>query len=165
MDAPLFTRRFHVNMSDIDGLGVLFYATPLFWAERLMCDWRRTAWLTLSEMLATGLATPVVHTEIFYTRPLRLDDEVEGTIRFVGRSERSFTLSIAFASVTDGGPAVEVRIKQVFVRLADGMMGPATIPAEFVAVLESGSQGDADGGPLSRGARASFPGSRPAASR
>jgi acyl-CoA thioesterase FadM len=109
----------------------------LLWAERLLSNWRREAWMSLTEMLESGLASPVVHTEISYMRPLRLDDEVKGTIWFLGRSTRSFTVLVRFADVRDGRPAAEVRIKQVFVRRVGDDMEPTEIPDDLVAVLEA----------------------------
>lgn len=135
---PLLTHRFHVTMGDIDSLGILFYATPLLWAERVLSDWRRRHWMSLTDMLASGLATPVVRTEISYVGPLGLDDEVEATIWPVTRSQRSFTVLVRFAAATDARVAVEVQIKQVCVHLTDGRMSPAQVPDSLAVALDAG---------------------------
>jgi len=137
---PLLTQRFHVTMADIDGLGILFYVSPLLWAERLLSGWRREAWIPFREMLATGQVSPVVHTEISYLSPLRMDDEVEGALWCVGRSDRSFTVAARFAAAADGRMAAEVRIKMAFVRIHGETMEPAPLPPDLVAALEPGDR-------------------------
>ncbi len=140
--APLFTRRFYVSMADVDAAMILFYATPLLWAERLLSDWRREAGHSVSRMLVEGLGSPVVRTEITYLRPMRLDDEVEATLWFKARSARSFTVVCQFAAGVGGPVGAEVLITQVTIELDEyGEMRPAAVPADFVAALEAGGVG------------------------
>lgn len=133
---PLSTNRFHVSMGDVDAAGHLFYAAPLLWAERLLTDWRRAVGQPVSGMLRDGWGSPVVRTEITYSRPLRLDDEVEGTLWFVGRSARTFTVLCRFTAGTGGPVGAEVQITQVPVRQVDGEPRATDVPAELVAQLE-----------------------------
>lgn len=123
-------------MADVDAADHLFYAAPLLWAERLLTAWRRDVGQPVSAMLRQGLGSPVVRSEITYSRPLRLDDEVEGTLWFVGRSARTFTVLCRFAAGTGGPVATEVQITQVAVRRMHGEARAMEVPAELVAQLE-----------------------------
>jgi acyl-CoA thioesterase FadM len=134
-NGPLFSRQFHVSMADVDAAEILFYATPLLWAERLLTDWRRSIGLPVSGMLAQGLGSPVVRTEVTYSRPLRLDDPVEATLWPVRLSARSFTVLCRFAAGRGGPVATEVQITQVTVRKDGDGVTPVAVPDDLVAHL------------------------------
>jgi acyl-CoA thioesterase FadM len=138
--APLFTTRFHVSMGDVDAAMILFYATPMHWAERVLSQWRRDIGQSVSSMLAGGSGSPVVHAEVDYLRPMRLDDEVEATLWLGARSPRSYTLICRFAAGPGGPVGAQVSITMVWVEVGeDGAMHSAPVPPEMVAALEAGA--------------------------
>jgi acyl-CoA thioesterase FadM len=133
----LLTRRFHVTMSDVDATTALYYASPMLWAGRMLTDWRLESGRPVSAMLASGQGTPVVRAEVTYTRPMRLDDEVEATMWFLERSRRTFTLACRFALGPGGPIGAEVRIVQTAVAVGeDGAFRSTELPADLVAGLE-----------------------------
>jgi acyl-CoA thioester hydrolase len=140
--APLLVHRFHVSSPDVDSTKALFYGAPLVWAARMLGDWRREAGVSVSRMLDQGLGSPVVRTEVTYLRPLRVDDEVEGTLWYKERSSRSFTVVCRFAAGPGGPVAAEVQIKQVPVRIdADGKPRGSEMPPDLIAALEGTGAG------------------------
>jgi acyl-CoA thioester hydrolase len=143
---PLLVHRFHVASPDVDSTTALFYGAPLVWAARMLGDWRREAGVSVSRMLGEGLGSPVVRTEVTYLRPLRVDDEVEGTLWFKERSSRSFTVVCRFAAGPGGPVAAEVEIKQVPVRIdADGKPRGCEMPPDLIAALEGTRPGPDSG--------------------
>jgi acyl-CoA thioesterase FadM len=133
---PLFRREFHVSMADVDAAEILFYATPLLWAERLLTDWRRSIGQPVSEMISAGLGSPVVRTQVTYSHPLRLDDPVEATLWFKARTNRSFTVLCRFAAGPEAPVAAEVQITQVTVRRDGDAVRSVPVPEELVSELE-----------------------------
>jgi acyl-CoA thioesterase FadM len=134
---PLHRSRFHVIAADTDAAGTIYFAAPLPRAERVLTDWRRRAWMSLTAMLAAGIATPVVRTEVSYFSSLVLDAEVEATLWPVVRSERSFNVLVRFAAVVSGRTAVEVGIKQAIIQRDGAEIRPATIPPGLAAAFDA----------------------------
>jgi acyl-CoA thioesterase FadM len=105
---------------------------------RMLTDWRREAGFSVTRMLEQRQGSPVVRTEVTYARPMRLDDEVDATMWYLGRSARSFTLRFRFAAGADGPVAAQVQITQVTVEVDEhGEMRPTGVPTDVVAALET----------------------------
>jgi acyl-CoA thioester hydrolase len=134
----LGAERFRVTMADTDAAGLIYYAAPLRWAERLLMELLRQCGLPISGMLREGHGTPVVKAEVDYQHPLRLDDVVDGTLhaRAVGR--RSFTLESRFCPVPNSEPAVAVTTTMVYASgLTDGRVRAEPLPSPLAARLRA----------------------------
>jgi len=139
VSGPLLTARFHVVMADVDAAQILYFATPLRWAERMFSRWRREVGLPMSEMLRTGTGTPAVRSEITYAASLHLDEEVEATMWCDRRSTRSYTTRYDFAAGPEGPLATQVWLTQATIeRDADGRMRSVPIPGDLAAALGGG---------------------------
>jgi YbgC/YbaW family acyl-CoA thioester hydrolase len=137
MAEPLLSTRFHVCMADVDAAMILFYATPLRWAERVLSQWRREIGLPVSEMLRSGVGSPVVKTEVTYVRPMHMDEEVEAELWLANRSRRSYTLRCQFNAGPGGPVATQVWITQVAVSVGDdGQMHSTELPGDIAEVLD-----------------------------
>jgi acyl-CoA thioester hydrolase len=123
-------------MGDTDAAGIIYFGAPLRWAERLATTWFFSAGVPLSSMFAAGEGLPAVHAELSYKRPLRLDDEIEGTLWLANRTDRSVTLRTEFALVGTAGVAVEVQITQVHVSIGNGEIRSTPMPGSLAAALE-----------------------------
>lgn len=114
--------RFRVTMADTDAARVIYFGAPVVWVERLLTTWLADVGAPLSESLDSGFGDPAVHLEVAYRAPLRLDDQVTGTLSLVRRSEQSLTFHCTFALGPDASPAVEVWLTKVHVRVGpDGL--------------------------------------------
>ena len=128
-DGALLIHRFRVPMGDTDAAQIIYFGSPVRWAERLFTDWLATIGMPTSEVLRAGFGLPAVHAELSYRRPLRLDERVRGELRLHHRSARSITWRCEFFpddAEDDGGVAVEVLITQVYVRIDPA--GPVAVP-------------------------------------
>ena len=56
----LIERSWRVTMADVDAAGIIYYASPLRWAEVLLGDWLEQSGHSIAAMLGAGEATPVV---------------------------------------------------------------------------------------------------------
>jgi acyl-CoA thioester hydrolase len=79
-ESPLVTGRFLVAMADTDATRVIYYGTPLRWAERLVTTWLVEVGFPTSDALQTGRGLPAVHVEVTYLSPLRLDELVDAAM-------------------------------------------------------------------------------------
>lgn len=70
----LIDGRWRVTMADVDAAGIIYYATPLRWAEVLLGDWLEELGHPISSMLASQVATPCVGVKVHYRSLLSLDD-------------------------------------------------------------------------------------------
>lgn len=133
-ERPLFCSKFRVSMGDTDAAGIIYFAAPARWTERLIGDWLAESGIPTSSMLSSGFGLPAVHVELSYHCPLRLDDVVQGTLRLHAKSQHSVTWRAEFALSTDESPAcpaVVVSIKQVHTRLD----GPEPVPVELPVTI------------------------------
>ncbi len=136
-ERPLLSADFHVVMADVDMAHILYYATPLRWAERVLTRWRREIGLPVSAMLTSGKGSPVVETRITYARPLRMDDAVQARLWLDSRGRRAYTLRCDFHAGADGPIANQVWITQVPVELGEnGSMRACDLPPEMAEALD-----------------------------
>jgi YbgC/YbaW family acyl-CoA thioester hydrolase len=130
--APLATDSFHVVMGDTDAAGVIYFAAPFHWAERLTNTWMQSAGLPLSRMLNDGFGLPAVRAEASYHHPLRLDDVVEASLWLQKRTTRSAAFRSEFRRAGHD-IAVVVLLTQVFVMDGEDGMTAVPLPPAFVA--------------------------------
>lgn len=111
----LYRDRSIVAMSDVDAAGIIYYATPLRWAEKLFTTWIHSTGHSHRRMFGEGIATPAVHVTVDYRSHIALDDEValELTASRIGTT--AFTLCCE-AFVGGSAAAVEVQTTHVYTR-------------------------------------------------
>ena len=56
----LIERSWRVTMADVDAAGIIYYASPLRWAEVLLGDWLEQTGHSIATMLGGNEAIPVV---------------------------------------------------------------------------------------------------------
>ena len=63
LTGPVLCARTHrVGMSEVDGAGLIYFAAPMPWAERLFSDWLAELGHTTRALFESGAAYPVVET-------------------------------------------------------------------------------------------------------
>jgi acyl-CoA thioesterase FadM len=128
---------FRVTMSDTDAARVIYFGAPAQWAERLLCNWLADAGAPLSKSLDAGFGDPVVHVEMTYRGPLRLDDQVTATLSLARRTKSSMTFHFAFALDADSSPAVEVWLTKVHVHFGPGGLEAVPIAGPLLTALDA----------------------------
>ena len=111
---------FVVTMESVDAVGIVFFGAYWNWFqstfEGFIAALSGSSW---REVLASGLAMPVVHAEVDYKKPLRLSEEVVVEMRLDGVGSRSVHFHAEFQN--DSGELVaEARTVNVVVG-TDGM--------------------------------------------
>ncbi|HET6735226.1 acyl-CoA thioesterase [Mycobacterium sp.] len=134
----LAREQFRVVMGDTDAARVIYFGAPLGWAERLMTTWFADAGLPTSSTIDSGRGYPAVRAEVAYRSPLRLDDQVFGTLLTGAITNRSVTFHAQFATGFEAPPAVEVWLTKVHVRF--DVDGSEAIPldASLLAAFDRG---------------------------
>jgi acyl-CoA thioester hydrolase len=132
---PLLRRRFLVAMGDTDAAQVIYFAAPARWAERMASEWLADCGFGTSKQLASGFGMPVVHVELTYRSPLRLDDEVDATLWLDKLSTRSYTLRSEFRLAGTQEPAVQMLITQVYAQVSGEALESRPLPDELAAHL------------------------------
>ncbi len=131
-------------MADCDAAGIIYYASPLRWAERLFGEWLAAAGHPISSMLTAGVATPAVDVQVSYRSPLGLDDQVELEFRAERIGRTTFTTRCDALREGDHSLAVEVHSTFVYARFAapgpagtEATIEPTTLPDWLVQALTS----------------------------
>jgi acyl-CoA thioester hydrolase len=134
----LAREQFRVTMADTDAARVIYFGAPTRWAERLVTTWLAEVGCAVSDTLNAGFGSPAVHVELTYRAPLRLDDEVIGTLWLNEWSRRSLTFRCEFSARDQLSPAVELLLTQVQVRTNDDRLTAVALPDRLLVALESG---------------------------
>ena len=81
---------FPVTMTSVDAVGIVFFGAYWDWFESTFEGFVAAAsGLSWRQLLASGLAMPVVHAEIDYKQPLRLSEKVTVEMRLTKVGSRS----------------------------------------------------------------------------
>jgi YbgC/YbaW family acyl-CoA thioester hydrolase len=149
----LYTDRFPVTMADVDAAGIIYFATPLRWAEKLYSLWLHGLGHPHRQMFAEGIATPAVNVTADYRSHLSLDDEIRLELTTARIGTTSFTLRLEAFVERYGGPAtrprgamaaVGVRTTHVFSRYTHPSYGDGartekqSLPQWLRSALETG---------------------------
>lgn len=138
--------RHRVAMADVDAAGIIYYASPLRWAEVLFGNWLESVGHPISSMLAAGVATPVVSARVGYRSLLGLDDHCRLELRTERVGVTSFRTRCEVWGPREPKPAVEVLVTYVYVAYvrqgANGATGPQArkqpLPRWLQDALEAG---------------------------
>ena len=101
-------------MADVDAAGIIYYASPLRWAEVLLGDWLEQSGHSIAAMLGAGEAIPVVGVEVRYRSPLSLDDHLRLGLSPQRIGTTSFTTRCDVWGLRAEDPAVEVVVTHAF---------------------------------------------------
>jgi YbgC/YbaW family acyl-CoA thioester hydrolase len=124
----LIERSWRVTMADVDAAGIIYYASPLRWAEMLLGDWLDQAEHSLATMLGAGEAIPVVGVEVRYRAPLGLDDHLRLRLSAQRAGTTSFTTRCdVWGPRGEEDPAVEVAVTHAFVGYAPPRAGQRAV--------------------------------------
>lgn len=123
----LIERSWRVTMADVDAAGIIYYASPLRWAEMLLGDWLDQWGHSIAAMLDTGEAVPVVGVEVRYRAPLGLDDHLRLGLSSQRIGTTSFTTRCDAWGPRAGHPAVEVVVTHAFVSYAPPRPGQGAV--------------------------------------
>ena len=150
----LIERAWRVTMADVDAAGIIYYASPLRWAEVLLGDWLEHSGHGIAAMLGAGEAIPVVGVEVRYRAPLGLDDHLRLRLSAQRMGSTSFTTRCDVWGPRTGHPAVEVAVTHAFGAYAPPRPGqsmefakqalPPWLRKELAA--DGGSEGSQDTG-------------------
>ena len=110
----LIERSWRVTMADVDAAGIIYYASPLRWAEVLLGDWLEQSGHSIASMLGGGEAIPVVGVEARYRAPLGLDDHLRLRLSAQRIGMTSFTTRCDVWGPRAGQPAAEVAVTHAF---------------------------------------------------
>jgi YbgC/YbaW family acyl-CoA thioester hydrolase len=143
--------RWRVTMADVDGAGIIYYASPLRWCENLFSGWLDELGHPISAMLARGEATPVVGLNVTYRSMLSLDDHCRLRLAASAVKRSSFTLCCSVWGPRTDKVAVEVLVTHAFVSYRrpppEGLPEAVTQPLpSWLAEALSGCATTEDGG-------------------
>ena len=110
----LIERSWRVTMADVDAAGIIYYASPLRWAEVLLGDWLDQSGHSIAAMLGGNEAIPVVGVEVRYRAPLGLDDHLRLGLSAQRIGNTSFTTRCDVWGPRAEHPAVEVVVTHTF---------------------------------------------------
>jgi YbgC/YbaW family acyl-CoA thioester hydrolase len=111
----LIERSWRVTMADVDAAGIIYYASPLLWAEVLLGDWLEQSGHSIAAMLGGNEAIPVVAVEARYRAPLSLDDHLRLRLSAQRVGTTSFTTRCdVWGPRGEEDPAVEVTVTHAF---------------------------------------------------
>lgn len=128
----LYTDRYLVTMADVDAAGIIYFASPLRWAENAYTHWMHDLGHPHRQLFSEGIATPTVNVTADYRSHLSLDDEIRLVLTTARIGTTSFTLRLEAHPEPHGEPApqpgagtaaVEVRTTHVFARFAHPSYG------------------------------------------
>ena len=119
----LINGQWRVTMADVDGAGIIYYASPLRWAEVLLGDWLEQLGHPISSMFAAGEATPVVGVKVRYRSMLSLDDHCRLELWTERIGATSFTLRCEVRAPRGEQVAVEVLTTHAYVIYAPPSAG------------------------------------------
>lgn len=101
-------------MADVDAAGIIYYASPLRWAEALLGDWLEQSGHPIKAMLAAQQATPVVGVQVRYRSPLGLDDHCRLRMSTQRIGTTSFTTRCDVWGPRTDRAAVEIEVTHAF---------------------------------------------------
>jgi len=78
---------------DVDAAGIIYFASPLRWAERLCTHWIHSLGHPHRQLFSEGFATPVVNVTVDYRSHLSLDDEIRLELAYVASPFREETVN------------------------------------------------------------------------
>jgi YbgC/YbaW family acyl-CoA thioester hydrolase len=107
-------------MADTDAAGIIYVAAPYRWQEEIFTEWLLRCEHPLSELLASGLACPVVTSSASYLAPLRLDELVRCALAIEEIGRTSFVVRMDATSASTDVLSVQVWTRHVWTRLDDG---------------------------------------------
>ena len=152
----MLTRRsWRVTMADVDAAGIIYYASPLRWAEVLLGDWLEQAGHSISAMLGGGEAIPVVGVEVRYRAPLSLDDHLRLRLSAQRVGTTSFTTRCdVWGPRGEADPAVEVAVTHAFGGYAPPRAGQGAVVTKQALppwLRDALAAGGEPGGPANMG--------------
>jgi YbgC/YbaW family acyl-CoA thioester hydrolase len=151
----LIERSWRVTMADVDAAGIIYYASPLRWAEVLLGDWLDQAGHSLATMLGGGEAIPVVGVEVRYRAPLGLDDHLRLRLSAQRAGTTSFTTRCdVWGPRGEEDPAVEVAVTHAFVGYAPPRAGQRAVVTKLALppwLRNALAAGGDSGGPADMG--------------
>jgi acyl-CoA thioester hydrolase len=128
-----FRHQHRVRYHETDAQKFAFNARYLEWADVVMAEFFRALGWSYPELLELGFDPSVVHSELDFAKPARLDDLLDITVSCprVGRS--SFDLSFVIAS----GNAEVTRINNTYVNVDIAEAAASAIPEVVAAALRA----------------------------
>lgn len=107
---------YRVSMADIDGAGIIYFASPLRWYEALLSKWLDSIGHPVSLMIRSGVAIPTVSVTVDYLRPIGMDESMELTIWAEGETGRaSFGTRCEAARLPEREVCVTIRARYSWV--------------------------------------------------
>lgn len=135
--APGFVWPIRVYWEDTDGGGIVYYANYLKFLERARTEWLRGCGWAQSQLAAeSGVTFTVVHVDVDYVRPARLDDQLLITCQAQrdGGATLKFIQSVHRDSL-DSPPLANARVRIACVDAKS--LRPRRLPKQLAATLGS----------------------------
>ena len=127
----MFTHPVNVRYLEVDGQGVVFNMWYLAYADDAMTGFLAHRGLPYDQLIAAGLDTQVVSTQLTWTSGVGWGDEVAVAVSVAAWGTTSFTLD--FEVRRAGTPTCWVRT--VYVVVATDGSGKRPVPADLRAAL------------------------------
>lgn len=123
---PLSTERYRVCMSDVDAAGVLYYASPLLWHERLMQEWLVSLGHPLQSLLDAAEVPPCVSVACQFHSPVSLGTVLDNQLWADDLTRRSFAIHTTCGA--DGVLRAVVTSRHVWTRREGGRLRAQPVP-------------------------------------
>ena len=132
--APAFSHPVRVYWEDTDAGGVVFYANYLKFFERARTEWLRALGFGQQQLhKEQGLLFFVTDTEVHYTEPARLDDELSISVAIAAVSRTTLTL----AQTARRGASVLADSRITLACVAATSFRPRRLPPSILDALAS----------------------------
>jgi YbgC/YbaW family acyl-CoA thioester hydrolase len=133
-------------MSEVDGAGLIYFAAPMPWAERLFSDWLAELGHTTRSLFESGVAYPVVDAHVEYLSPLTLDDVIRLELTAPRIGTKSFVVRTQAIRTSDQRVCARVELVHVYVTGLGGDLKPTPLPGWLAAALHGEVAADGNGG-------------------
>jgi acyl-CoA thioester hydrolase len=128
-----YVHRMPVRYMEVDQQGVVFNAWYLTYMDESLTGWFDHIGLPYAELIAAGVDTQLVHTELDWKSGLRGGDVAAITVEAAGVGRTSFTLAFTIRRGDD--PEVVVAAKTVYVCVRTDDFAKCDVPPALRAVL------------------------------
>lgn len=130
-----FSYRWQIQFQDIDAAGIVFFARILGACHEAYMRF----WLSQGKALREALAhkewaTPLVHAEGDFLRPMRFGDEVDVQLVGLHATERKLYAGYRIVQASDQQPTAVAQTVHVYVSLKDFVR--VSLPQEALPVLQ-----------------------------
>ena len=132
MAALLFSTTFTARMHDIDAAGVMFFGRFFYYIHDAYEEFLNQHSLSIKQLLNSGIALPISHTEADFKAPIVLNEKITIKIYLQEIQEQEFVL---YYQLLDSSGKTKATALSRHVCLDGDSRQRSTLPAEIHSIL------------------------------